>query len=152
MGCVYLNSIGLYLDNELTLDERINLEAHIKKCPECEIELCLLKLAGESINGNKIEVDSADFLADLRSRIIKDKRSNQEGKAVINDFGKWSKRFIPLPLVLAFACWLLLLTYINNNNPVEEYIFGKNLSDISNLIDQPGGQFRLGAYLTQHPI
>lgn len=138
MGCVYINSIGLYLDNELTVNERINLEAHIKKCPECEAELRLLKLAGASMRGNKIEVDLVDFLANLRNRIIKDKRSNQEGKAVINNFGKWSKRFIPLPLVLALTCWLLLLTSVNKNNPVEEYIFGKNLSDISNLIDQPG--------------
>jgi len=138
MGCVYLNSVGLYLDNELKLNERNNLEAHIKKCPECEVELRLLKLAGESMRGNKIEVDSADFLADLRSRIIEDRRISQEGKVVINDFGKWSKRFIPLPLALAFTCWLLLLASVNNNNPVEEYIFGKNLSDISSLIDQPG--------------
>lgn len=146
MGCVYLNSIGLYLDNELINNERINLEAHIKKCPECEAELRLLKLAGESIRRNKIEADAVDFLADLRNRIIEDKRSNQEEEAVINDFGKWSKRFIPLPLVLALTCWLLLLTSVNNNNPVEEYIFGKNLSDISSLIGQPGSNLRLGAY------
>jgi len=146
MGCVYRNSIGLYLDNELTLNERTNLEAHIKKCPECEVELRLFRLTGESIRGNKIEVDPVDFLVNLRSRIIEEKSSNQDGKAVINDFGKWSKRFLPLPLVLALTCWLLLLTPANNSNPVEEYIFGKNLSDISSLIDQSGSSFRLGAY------
>jgi len=138
MGCVYLNSIGLYLDNEMELNERINLEGHIKKCPECEAELRLLKLAGKSISGNKIEVDPVKFLADLRNRIIEDKRNSREGKAVINDLGKWSKRFMPLPLALALTCWLLLLTYINESNPVEEYIFGENLGDISILIDQPG--------------
>lgn len=137
MGCLYLNSIGLYLDDELLINERVNLEAHIKQCPECEAELGLLKLAGESIRGNQIDVNSVDFLANLRNRIIEDQRSNQDTGVVINDFGKWSKRLIPLPLVLALACWLLLLAPANNN-PVEDYIFGKNLSDISSLIDQPG--------------
>ena len=147
MGCVYLNSIGLYLDNQLAVNERVNLEAHIKNCPECAAELRLLKLTGESIRANKIlPVEAADFLANLRNRIMAEQRSDQEERAVINDFGKWSKRFIPLPFVLALACWLLLLISVNSNNPVEEYIFGKNLSDISSLIDQPGNNLRLGVY------
>lgn len=138
MSCVYFNSIGLYLDNQLSVNERVNLQAHIKKCPQCQAELNLLKLTGEFIGGNKIEVDTVNFLANLRGRINEDKKINQENKAIINDFGRWSKRFIPLPFALALACWLLLITYINKNNPVEEYIFGRNLSDISSLIDQPG--------------
>lgn len=146
MSCVYFNSIGLYLDNELSVNERINLQEHIKKCSECASELRLLKLAGESIRKNKINTDAIVFLADLKDKIIKEKVNNQDTQAVVNDFAKWSKRFIPVPLVLAVACWLLLLTSMSNNNPVEEYIFGKNLSDISSLIDQPGSNSRLGAY------
>jgi len=137
MGCVYFNSIGLYLDNELAINERDNLEAHIQKCSECASEIRLLKLAGEAMRKNMIlGVDSESFLAGLRNKIMQEDKINQNNEAVINDFGKWSKRFIPLPFVLAAACWMLLMVSVNNHNPVEEYIFGKNLSDISTLIDQ----------------
>lgn len=138
MGCVYSNSIGIYLDNEMTVNERVNLQAHIENCPQCQAELGLLKLTSEFIGENKVEVNAVNFLANLRNRINEDKRISRENKVIINDFGKWSKRFIPLPFALALACWLLLITYVNKNNPVEEYIFGRDLSDISSLIDQPG--------------
>jgi anti-sigma factor RsiW len=38
-----------YLDDEVTLDERGQLEAHLAKCPVCRHELDLLKEAQESL-------------------------------------------------------------------------------------------------------
>lgn len=137
MGCVYLNSLGLYLDHELAEAEKANLEAHIKGCPECLGELALLRLAGDSIRANRIETDLVDFLGILKNKIIEDKKIKEEKEVAADDFTRWSKKFIPLSVVLTAACWVLLLMPVDDN-PIEEYIFGKNLSDISNLIDQPG--------------
>ena len=135
MACVYLNSVGLYLDNELAPDEQDNLKAHIKDCPACAAELSLLKRAGESMRSNRVEGDPEEFLVNLRKKITEEQSNDFEGGSLAEDFGKWSKRLVPVPAVIALVAALWLSQPQANNNLVDAYIFNADNNTAYNLVE-----------------
>lgn len=74
--------ISLYLDNELTEEEKHSFEKHIEECDDCRLELNKIKNIVLELNSIKIEELPSGYCKSLREQLEAVDRSKK--KAIIN--------------------------------------------------------------------
>jgi anti-sigma factor RsiW len=145
MNCKYLRSLNRFADNELPAQDRIFMEKHLKECPECSAELKIMQAVKLGLTQNRISTNPEFFWQQLNARIVREEK--EEARELSFDFGNWAKRLIPVPVIAAIAAVIILYMLPVKNNPVDEYLFGNNNSNILDLIEEPGNQSSAGNLL-----
>lgn len=97
---------------------------------------------------NKIDSEPEFFWSRLEDRIRQEEKAKNLSENFVFDFGGWTKKLIPVP-VLASILIVIFLNLNSNNytNPVDEYLFTNQNSSVSALIDDAGQQSELGLLL-----
>ncbi|MDD4982280.1 MAG: hypothetical protein PHS12_05975, partial [Candidatus Omnitrophica bacterium] len=84
------------------------------------------------INFGKVRSDSDLFWNRLKLRIDNDLVAAAEN--IFSGINAWSKRLIPVPVVVAATFVIILNIGVTNKNLVDEYIFGTSFNKASNLL------------------
>ncbi len=145
--CKYRRLLGRYVDNELPGGENKFMESHIPGCAACLSELKCLNGLRQNISKNKIQLNSEFFWQVLKSRIIREEKIQNQEKEFAFDFGVWSKRLIPMPILAGIL--LVILANLNQEhvNPIDEYLFNNQDSSVLELMEKPGSQSELSPLL-----
>lgn len=139
MKCKYLPLLNRYADNELPRDERSLIETHIQTCPVCAQEIKYIQLLKQHISQNKIESNSDVFWQTLKDRLQHEVAGGEQERLVI-DLGTWARRLVPVPVVIAVVAIIFFYLMPAKQNVIDEYVFGRNFSNVSSLIEEPAGQ------------
>ena len=119
---------SLYLDNELSPEEKAKYEQHIQECPKCAAELEKLKSLRRLLKSNtgqkKIDFNDSEIQNSynkLREKMSYSNNSKHKSKIVIDitkfkDYGKWAAFGAAFALVLVIA---LPVKYNNHRRPPE---------------------------------
>ena len=148
MNCDCIKLLNKYVDNELNSQERLSLEEHLKICLTCSAELRTLGVLKSSFIQNKIDSNPELFWQDLKARIINEEleaKAKEDYFAL--DFSNWTKRFIPVPVLVTVIVIVLMNLVPVNNNLIDEYIFGTNFESASALIIEPGSNSGIDALI-----
>jgi len=132
MRCKELVKLSRYLDNELSLRDKEDMDIHIKTCPCCKLEAERFWELKKIINFGKVRSDSDLFWNRLKLRIDNDLVAAAEN--IFSGINAWSKRLIPVPVVVAATFVIILNIGVTNKNLVDEYIFGTSFNKASNLL------------------
>ena len=145
--CRYQKLLNCYLDNELSPEKNQFMESHIPGCADCFNELKYLNGLRQNISKNKIQLNSEFFWQVLKSRIIREEKIQNQEKEFVFDFGVWSKRLIPMPILAGIL--LVILANLNQEhvNPIDEYLFNNQDSSVLELMEKPGSQPALSQLL-----
>ena len=99
MRCKELRSISRYFDNELSLRDKEFIEAHIKTCSYCRLEVERFEELRKVISLNKVSFEPDLFWQSLKLRIDNAVVEGVEG--IYSEINNWSKRLIFLPVMAA---------------------------------------------------
>ncbi len=146
--CKYAKLLNRYIDNELSQEKKEFMDRHILSCPTCEQEMKFLNSLRQNISQNKIDTNADFFLSRLKSRIRQEEKAENLSESFVFDFGRWSKKLIPVPILAG----ILIIIFLNLNrnsytNPVDEYLFTNQDSFVLALIDTAGQQSESGLLL-----
>lgn len=146
--CKYAKLLNRYIDNELTQGKKEFMDTHILSCPACGQEMKFLNSLRQNIGQNKIDTNVDFFLSKLKSRIHQEEKAENLSENFVFDFGRWTRRLIPVPVLAS----ILIIIFLNLNqnsytNPVDEYLFTNQNSNVLALIDDAGRQSELGLLL-----
>lgn len=72
--------IELYLDDEVTLSDRRELETHLEQCPDCQASLDGLRALGEALRQNAVSDASSQLRSSVRAS-LKDIAGEDKGLA-----------------------------------------------------------------------
>lgn len=109
----------------------------MRACIYCQNESRYLAKIRDGIKINKIKSDSQNFWDKLISSIKDDNSGKEEAGAFSFSLALWSKRLIPLPVVIAGIVIIFLNLNFTNKNLVDEYIFGASFNNVvSSLNDR----------------
>lgn len=132
MRCKELVKISRYLDSELSLKDKESMEMHIKTCLCCKLEAERFRELKKIINFGKVESDPGLFWNRLKLRI--DNGIIDTVESLFAGINTWSKRLIPVPVVVAATFVIILNIGVTNKNLVDEYIFGTSFNKASSLL------------------
>lgn len=146
--CKYAKLLNRYIDTELTQGKKEFMDTHILSCPTCGQEIKFLNSLRQNISQNKIDTNADFFLSRLKSRIQQEEKAENLSESFVFDFGRWSRKLIPVPILAG----VLIIIFLNLNqnsytNPVDEYLFTNQDSFVLALIDTAGQQSELGLLL-----
>ncbi len=132
MRCRELVKLSRYLDNELSLRDREAIHAHIKTCLCCRLEAKRIGEIKKIMNYGKVSSDPDLFWQRLKLRIDND--IVKAAESIFSGINAWSKRLMPVPVVVAAAFVIIFNLGVTENNLVDEYVFGTSLNKASNLL------------------
>ena len=146
--CKYAKLLNRYIDNELTQGKKEFMDTHILSCPTCGQEMNLLNSLRQNIVKNKITSEPEFFWSRLKDRIRQEEKTENLSESFVFDFGRWSRKLIPVPILAS----ILIIIFLNLNrnsytNPVDEYLFTNQNSNVLALIDDAGQQSEPGLLL-----
>ena len=146
--CKYAKLLNRYIDNELAQEKKEFMATHILSCPTCGQEMNLLNSLRQNIVKNKITSEPEFFWSRLKDRIRQEEKTENLSESFAFDFGRWSRKLIPVPILAS----ILIIIFLNLNrnsytNPVDEYLFTNQNSNVLALIDDAGQQSEPGLLL-----
>jgi len=146
--CKYAKLLNRYIDNELAQGKKEFMDTHILSCPTCGQEMNLLNSLRQNIVKNKITSEPEFFWSRLKDRIRQEEKTENLSESFVFDFGRWSRKLIPVPILAS----ILIIIFLNLNrnsytNPVDEYLFTNQNSNVLALIDDAGQQSEPGLLL-----
>jgi len=146
--CKYARLLNRYIDNELAQEKKEFMATHILSCPTCGQEMNLLNSLRQNIVKNKITSEPEFFWSRLKDRIRQEEKTENLSESFVFDFGRWSRKLIPVPILAS----ILIIIFLNLNrnsytNPVDEYLFTNQNSNVLALIDDAGQQSEPGLLL-----
>lgn len=146
--CKYAKLLNRYIDNELSQVKKEFMDRHILSCPTCGQEMKFINSLRQNISRNKINTNVDFFLSRLKSRIQQEEKAKNLSEDFVLDFGRWSRKLIPVPILAS----ILIIIFLNLNqnsytNPVDEYLFINQDSNVLALIDTAGQQSEPGLLL-----
>ncbi len=146
--CKYAKLLNRYIDNELAQEKKEFMATHILSCPTCGQEMNLLNSLRQNIVKNKITSEPEFFWSRLKDRIRQEEKTENLSESFVFDFGRWSRKLIPVPILAS----ILIIIFLNLNrnsytNPVDEYLFTNQNSNVLALIDDAGQQSEPGLLL-----
>ncbi|HBU07932.1 MAG TPA: hypothetical protein DEA99_01765 [Candidatus Omnitrophica bacterium] len=108
----------------------------------------LLNSLRQNIVKNKITSEPEFFWSRLKDRIRQEEKTENLSESFVFDFGRWSRKLIPVPILAS----ILIIIFLNLNrnsytNPVDEYLFTNQNSNVLALIDDAGQQSEPGLLL-----
>src|SRR3989338_9237623 len=150
--CKYAKLLNRYIDNELAQGKKEFMDTHILSCPTCGQEMNLLNSLRQNIVKNKITSEPEFFWSRLKDRIRQEEKTENLSESFVFDFGRWSRKLIPVPILAS----ILIIIFLNLNrnsytNPVDEYLFTNQNSNVLALIDDAGQQSEPGLLLYYPP-
>ncbi len=146
--CKYTKLLNRYIDSELAQGKKEFMATHILSCPTCGQEMKFLNSLRQNISQNKIDTNVDFFLSRLKSRIRQEENVECLSESFIFDFGRWSKKLIPVPILASILIIIFLnLNQDNYTNPIDEYLFTNQNSNVLALIDTAGQQSESGLLL-----
>lgn len=146
--CKYAKLLNRYIDNELTQGKKEFMDAHILSCPACGQERIFINSLRQNISQNKIDANPDLFLSRLKIRIQQEEKAEDLSEGFVLDFGRWSRKLIPVPALAG----ILIVIFLNLNqnsytNPIDEYLFTNQDSNVLALIETAGQQSEPGLLL-----
>ncbi len=91
-----------YLDDILSIDEKIEVNNHLSLCPECRKKLAEMKLLFFELD-NLDDVEVPDELAEIRESILSDAFSNEKEKfsleTLSRDYKKVKQGLVNVPVL-----------------------------------------------------
>lgn len=146
--CKYAKLLNRYIDNELTQVKKEFMDTHILSCPACGQEMKFINSLRQNINQNKIDTNGEFFWNRLKGRIQQEEKTENLSENFVFDFGRWTRKLIPVPILAS----ILILIFLNLNqnsytNPVDEYLFTNQNSNVLTLIETAGQQSESGLLL-----
>jgi hypothetical protein len=122
--------LSSYIDKELSNDKSNLVEEHARNCPSCQQELNKLGIVKQMLAGRKRKSLPPDYLlVRLREKISS--AEHTENIQWVADAGNFSRRLIPVPLIITVVSVIFLLVSLRGyekSNYLEEYIMQGNLS------------------------
>lgn len=146
MNCKYLLLINRYADSELSASEDDFIEEHIKTCPFCARELKYIRALKQRFSQNKIESDPDSFWQVLKSSLPEGNFVPEE-QNLMAVLGNWSRKLIPVPVVVAVCAAIFFYSMPVKVNMVDKYVFGTNFSNVHNQIEKLASQSGLDSLL-----
>ncbi len=134
MSCNYFKNLNKYVDHELPNEEMAIMEKHILSCDFCKSELKTISLLRRAFGKGKVDSKAEFFWQKLKVRIDQEMYDRFQQESFTFDFSNWTKRLIPLPVIVAATIILMVNIIPVNINLVDEYIFGTSLRNASNLV------------------
>ena len=146
--CKYAKLLNRYIDNELTQGKKEFMDTHILSCPTCGQEMKFLNSLRQNISQNKIDTNADFFLSRLKGRIRQEEKAENLSESFVFDFGRWTRKLIPVPILASILIVIFLNLNPNNyTNPVDEYLFINQDSNVLALIETSGRQSEPGLLL-----
>ena len=97
---------------------------------------------------NKMDSEPEFFWSRLKDRIRQEEKAENLSENFVFDFGRWTRKLIPVPVLASILIVIFLNLNPNNyTNPVDEYLFTNQDSNILALIETSGRQTELGLLL-----
>jgi len=127
--------LNKYIDNELSAKDKEYIEAHLTGCSYCRSELKSFMRIKEALGANKIKSDPQNFWEMLTPRLKEEDVIIEKEDAFSFNIGLWSKRLMPVPVVIAASVIILLNLNFTNRNLVDEYIFGASFNKTVSLLN-----------------
>jgi len=146
MNCKYLPLINRYMDCELSGPEKDFMDKHIKTCSFCAQEIKYIQQIKFGLSQNKIESHPDIFWQAIKSRLQED-NFVKERENILTVLGNWSRKFIPIPAVIAIAAAIFFYSLPAQENIIDQYVFGSNFSNVPNQIEKLASQSGLNALL-----
>lgn len=109
-----LDNISLFLDNELSADERLQVEEHIQKCTICQQECFELQTTIALMRSLELLEPPADFRKRVEQRLLKNKKGRFVALSQLYNNSWFSLGVAAAVLVLIIASWGVLF---NNDMP-----------------------------------
>lgn len=153
--CKYAKLLTRSIDNELAQGKKEFMHKHISICPDCAQELKFLNSLRQNIVKNKIDSEPEFFWSRLKDRIRQEEKRESLSRGIdlpilkgrvlsekfAFDFIGWTKRLMPFPILAGILIVIFLNLNPNNNiNPVDEYLFTNQDSNVLELIETAGPQ------------
>lgn len=110
---LYGESFSLYVENELTGDQKKQFEHHLEKCQNCQQAIAQLRVIQNSLQNIPIIQTSKDFETILRARIQMTKNIGR---------GQWSElfdRFKVPAYAVSLTAIILTIFYFHLNSPIQ---------------------------------
>lgn len=105
----YLELLSPYLDNELSPEEQMNLETHLRECSKCQQELQLLKIIKSNLSEIEEKPLPKSFHEQLMTNVNKEKRLNTIKRNTIIKY-----------MSSIAAVFIVVIVFINQNVPSEK--------------------------------
>ncbi len=108
--------ISLYLDHQLTQDERIAFESHLQECPECKKELEQLQDIVNMTKEMDMEPLPTGYCKDLRLKLEKEKKNSIRKKSF------WTAKKLGMMAAAMVVVLMvpLFLSQLNQSNTMNE--------------------------------
>ena len=146
--CKCAKLLNRYIDNELAPGKKEFMDTHILSCPACGQEIKFLNSLRQNISQSKIDTNGDFFLSRLKDRVQQEEKAKNLSGNFAFDFVRWTRRLIPVPVLASILIVIFLNLNPNNyTNPVDEYLFTNQDSNILALIETSGRQTELGLLL-----
>ena len=146
--CKHAKLLNRYLDNELAQGKKEFMDTHIPACPACGREMNFLNSLRQNMVKNKMDSEPEFFWSRLKDRIRQEEKAKNLSGNFAFDFVRWTRRLIPVPVLASILIVIFLNLNPNNyTNPVDEYLFTNQDSNILALIETSGRQTELGLLL-----
>ncbi|MFZ5945408.1 MAG: DUF4349 domain-containing protein [Bacillota bacterium] len=114
--------LSLYIDNCLEEKEKLELEEHLQKCPQCRVELEELQAVVGMFNSLDQEelIPPASFRRELRQKLEKENKKNKSGvvdKVVSYTNKRNFRSWVPL-VAAALLLFIIVPVAMNGFNPL----------------------------------
>jgi hypothetical protein len=146
MSCDYLKALSKYVDHELANEDTVIMEKHLSSCDSCKSELKMISSLKAAFSKGKIDSKAEFFWQKLKFRISQEISDKAKEESFAFDFSNWTKRLIPLPVVITVVIIIINLIPVNKNL-VDEYIFGTSFQNVSGLLIDGTGKSTLDELL-----
>ena len=120
----YRKSVGLYLFDELTPDERIKFEEHLRNCQSCQQELAFLT----GLKQPMLEVDSWVVQSNRRELFAHIRRKSRHPSHSFEFGWNWGKRILQAGVAVLFITFGFTLGILKNQSVSHETDLGSLLT------------------------
>jgi len=136
MSCDKFIFVSKYLDNELSEGQKEQTALHIKECIYCRNEMEKIRIIRKGISAVTIQSDPDEFWSTLKGKLDLESCVVSLRETLLFGISKWSKRLIPVPIMLALMIAVISSVNFKRTNLVDEYIFGTSFNGVDNVITQ----------------
>ena len=130
------NLFALFLENEISQDQRVEIEKHLKSCPKCSQLLDEFSQLWTSLERREKVQASPDFWIKLQQRII----NSEERKSPVMDLVDMLTSFArPAAAVAALLAAIFAGNYLGNFSMPDRQILSSELQYLTVFNDMPAG-------------
>ncbi len=112
MNCELVQELlSAYLDDELSEEQKLQVESHLAECTQCAHELNMMRQIDESIREEPVEEPSREFVFTMNRRI--------QDRIKVRPGFRWFKI---VPFLIPVAVTALILVIIKNIEPGSDFV------------------------------